>query len=544
MRRQRWWISLPFALLAVAPATALRGAEIPRGVRAFAVNPKDSVDDAAALAATIDRYIAAKWDAAKVEPAPPAEDSEFLRRVYLDVTGKVPTVAAARDFLDDPDPHKRRKVVETLLNGHGYSAHQANIWKGLLLPEVSNNFQVQYLATDFDIWLRQQFEENVGFDKMVREILTASVTSTNGGFGPQAKPTPLAFYYAKDGKSENVAAASARVFLGIRVECAQCHDHPFARWKREQFWGMAAFFSSVQRQGQGGDFFQIRDGTDKHEIAIAGTKKVVKAMFLDGREPEWPSDKRVKGRTVLADWLTAPENPYFARAAVNRTWAQFFGTGLVDPIDDMDKENKASHPELLDEMARQFAAHKFDPKFLIRAITSSRAYSLASTGYSPGQDDPKLFARMAVRGLSPNQLYDSFIQATGINREAEMPPFFFAESPRKDFLERFAEQDTKPTEHQTSILQALTLMNGRLVTDATSLEKGMTLAAIADYYPLSTGGKVETLYLAALGRKPRPEEMERMVEYVERGGPTLNPKKALSDVMWALLNSAEFTLNH
>ncbi|HEV3168077.1 MAG TPA: DUF1553 domain-containing protein, partial [Isosphaeraceae bacterium] len=236
---------------------------------------------------------------------------------------------------------------------------------------------------------------------------------------------------------------------------------------------------------------------------------------------------------------------YFARATANRVWAQFFGTGLVDPIDDMGADNAPSHPELLDELAHQFAAHGFDFKFLIRAITSSRAYQLSSAGYAPGQDDPRLFARMPIRGLSPQQLYESLVQAAGMKREGEQPVFFGGgNSARKDFVDRFASQDEKPTEHQTSILQALTLMNGRLMADATNLEKGGTLPAIADAYFLDTPSKIEALYLAALSRRPKPEELDRLVAYVDRGGPTLNPKKALTDVFWALLNSAEFVLNH
>jgi hypothetical protein len=244
--------------------------------------------------------------------------------------------------------------------------------------------------------------------------------------------------------------------------------------------------------------------------------------------------------------MTAPGNPYFARAAANRVWAQFFGTGLVDPVDDLGPENVPSHPELLDTLAREFTAHGFDLKFLMRAITASRAYQLSSAGYAPSQDDARLFARMPIRGMSPEQLYETLVQAAGLRRESAQPAPFLrgTDSPRAEFLDKFASRDEKPTEHQTSILQVLTLMNGRLMADATSLKRGGTLPAVAESYFLDTPAKVEALYLAALTRRPRPEELDRLVPYIDRGGPNLNPKEALADVFWAILNSAEFTLIH
>jgi hypothetical protein len=545
MRRQCWRLVVPLALLAAAHSPRAIGGEMPAGPDAFAPTRPDPVADAKALAATIDRLLAAKWAAAKVEPAPPADDAEFLRRAYLDLTGKIPAASEARAFLADPAPDKRQRLVERLLAGPGYVAHMTTTWKGLLLPEAGANAFVAYSGTDFDVWLGKRFAEGAGYDKVVREVLTVELPRRGEFYDPfnrNGKPsTPFAYAAAKDGKPENLAAGAARLFLGVRIECAQCHDHPFARWKREQFWGLAAFFSGVKREGND-DFFQVRELPDRREIAIPGSERVIQASFLDGSEPEWKWKENP--RATLANWITSPKNPYFARAAANRVWSQLFGTGLVDPVDDMDKENAPSHPELLDELARQFAAHDFDLKFLARAITYSDAYGLSSGGYSPGQDDPRLFARAAIRGMTPQQLYDSFVQATGLRREKDLPFFFLAQSPRKDFLERFAAQDAKPTEFQTSILQALTLMNGRLAADATSLERGGTLPAVADSFFLDTAGKVEALYLAALSRPPRPDERERMVEYVDRGGPTLNPKKALSDVFWALLNSAEFVLNH
>jgi len=282
--------------------------------------------------------------------------------------------------------------------------------------------------------------------------------------------------------------------------------------------------------------------SDRREMTIPGTDRVVQANFLDGSEPRWKY--KVGSRVTLADWMTSPDNPYFARAAANRLWAHFFGTGIVEPVDDFNDENKPSHPELLDDMAREFAAHDFDLKFLIRAITSTKAYQLTSAASDPSQESPRQFARMAVKGLTPEQLYDSLVNATGYR---DMTPanqrIYDMQSPRAVFVSKFSTQE-KRTEYQTSIPQALALMNSQLIADVTSLQRSELLGAVAESPFLETPDKVEALFLAALSRKPRAEEAERLVKYVNDGGATKDKKKALADVFWALLNSPEFILNH
>jgi hypothetical protein len=508
-----------------------------------------STDDVASLASLIDRRLAAGWEEAGVAPAPPASDAEFLRRVTLDIAGRIPSVAEARAFLDDPaaNPTRRRALVDRLLAGPGYVNHFTDAWVKVLLPNLDDELEVQIYAPNFRAWLRRQLAEDVAYDAMARAILATPVGEGRGlsllPFDAKAKPSPLAFYASNDGKPENLAASTARVFLGVRLECAQCHDHPTARWKRDQFWSLAAFFSGIERRRETDcDLYQYREVPGRRELAISGGPRMVQARHLDGTSPPGRSAQGT-ARTLLADWVVARDNPYFARAVANRLWSWFFGTGLVDPVDDMYEENPASHPELLDELAAALTAHRFDLKFLIRALTATRAYQLTSAGYAPGQDDPRVFARMPVRGMSPHQLYASFVEATGVRREAE--GFLVIDnSPRKDFLETFADQDGRPLERRTSISQALTLMNGRLATDATDLARGGTLPAVADAFFLDTPAKVEVLYLATLSRRPTAAELERSVAYLERGGPTLDPKKALADVLWSLINSAEFVLNH
>jgi hypothetical protein len=545
-RRLRWcWCVL--AVPAVLPAAPPARPEKPA-----------ASNDATALAARIDERIAAGWTTAGVKPADPADDAEFLRRVTLDLAGRIPSVSEARAFLKDPSPDKRQRLVDRLLDGPLYVRHFGNVWRDLLIPEAVANVQVRTQMPNFEAWLRRELARNAGYDQIARDLLTAPLP---GGtpqqiFANPGEPSPLAYYMAKELAPENLAASTARVFLGVRVECAQCHNHPFASWKREQFWGYAAFFAGVQKRPQAAIPLPAPEKAGLHEIKIGGTDKVVQATFLDGGRPEW-KEKR-SGRAALAEWMTRPDNPYFARAGVNRVWYYFLGTGLIDPVDEMvGAESKESQPELLDELARDFAAHQFDLKYLIRAVTASKAYQLSSATTDKRQDAPHLFARMPLRGMTPEQLFDSLAEAIsytedvpeGLGPLAALRPG----SPRNQFLAKFAGTGEKATDSQTSILQALALMNGRLVADATSLDarRSPRLSSLIDAPFMTTTSRVETLYLATLSRKPRPRETERMIRYVETGGeartdhPTQEQKNAaLADVLWALLNSSEFVVNH
>ncbi len=539
MRDHRTWTRIVGACLALALGGSAASAadpgrkppETPRATR-----------DAGALAATIDRLLAEKWAEAHVAPVGPADDAEYLRRLSLDLVGKIPTAAEAREFLDDPAPDKRPRLVDRLLASPAYTARATDLWRQLLLPEADTETQARFAAPAFEAWLRKKVVDDVGYDKMVREILTAKLGArAAGSAGNRAESSPNAFYIAKEGKPENLAAGTSRVFLGVRLECAQCHNHPFAKWKREEFWGLAAFFAGVQKQGPDDGFGAVREVANRRELAIPGTEKIVRAAFLDGPAPTWKG--KAEPREVLADWVTSPQNPFFARAAVNRAWARFFGTGLVDPVDDMGAENVPSHPELLDELARQFVAHDFDLKFLIRAITATRAYALTSALDRSEPTPPYLFSAMPVRGLSAGQLFSSLALATGF-RDGPDSYGMGDGGARGRFIDLFAARDEKPTEAQTSILQALTLMNGPIVAGATSLESGDTLASVADAPYLDTAGRVEELYLAALTRKPRPDETTLLVGYIDEAGTAEGRSKALADVFWAILNGPEFKHNH
>ncbi len=507
----------------------------------------ESSDDVLRLSAKIDEFISIRWQAEQAIAAPPADDAAFIRRVSLDIAGKIPSVAQLHEFLDDSSPYKRQKLVDRLLDSPAYVRHFSNVWRSVMIPEAESDLEVRFLIPGFEAWLRQQLAADIGFDVLVREILTVPVDPRLAAnpLQPQAEVTPVGFYQAKQLKPENLAAGTARMFLGVRIECAQCHDHPFDDWKREQFWGYAAFFAGVERNqnGETGAFDAIREMFDRRELAIPGTDKKVVPTHLDGVKPKLKF--RDSTRNILADWMISDSNAYFSRTAVNRLWGQFFGIGIVNPVDDFTADNPPSHPELLDELARQFAAHKFDFKFIIRAITASKTYQLGSRETHKSQENPRLFARMALKGLAPEQLFDSIAQATGYHEPYAIRNAggMMNNSPREEFLQMFENSRDAVTEQQTTILQALSMMNGQFVSDATGLEKSGTLAAIADFPLMTTEERIEALYLAAFSRKPRSDEIERLVKYVESGGAAKDSRKALSDVFWALLNSSEFLFN-
>ena len=515
----------------------------------------DPADD---LAAAIDRHLAADWSAKGIQPAPPADDAEFVRRVYLDVIGRAPKVAETRDFLADRSPDKRAKLVEKLLGTPGHTNHFAAVTRSAWVPNSGTNPQFAGFGAQVEPWLRNQFRDNTPADAVVRKLLTTTVRVNGVGMnnrfvqGDPNDPDSQAlagFYGANEGKAENLGAAVSRLFLGVKLECAQCHDHPFAPYTKEQFWEFAAFFGEFAPlpPTRPTEAAPTEPQFRLNRITIPNTQTTVVARFFDGADPKWAADRTP--RQELADWLTRPENPYFAKNLANRTWAHFFGVGIIDPVDEPGENNPPTHPELLDALGKAFAAGKYDNRLLIRAITRTRAYNLTSRLTHPTQADPRRFARMNVKALTPAQLFDSLVAATGHRENPALRQQFFAafnpsrDNPRAQFLNRFATTE-KPTEASTTILQALLMMNGNFVGDQTGLERSDVLAAILDVPAWDTNRRLEAMFLTAFVRPPTPEELEKYASYVDRGGATGDKRKALADVFWVLLNSTEFLFNH
>jgi Protein of unknown function (DUF1553)/Protein of unknown function (DUF1549) len=351
-------------------------------------------------------------------------------------------------------------------------------------------------------------------------------------------------YLANENKAENLASRTSRLFLGIKLECAQCHDdRSGGNWKRSQFWEYAAFFTGLRAEsGNRGMAMPPRpQEAGSARIQISGTNTWVKARFLDGGEPNW--QRTVTPRQALSEWIARGDNPWFARAAVNRLWHYFLGVGLIDPVDGLGSvDNPPSHPELFDDLVREFVAHDLHLKFLIRAITGSRTYQRSSRQTHAGQADPRRFARAASRGLTPEQLYDSLVLATGYRSDpAKVGSYgdFHVGPPRATFLAPFDDPSGQPVDLRASIQQALMMMNGKFIEDATSSARSATVTAVIESNrPVER--RIEELYLVVLARKPRPEESRRLLDYAT----TRDSKEALRDILWSLLNSTEFVLNH
>jgi len=513
--KKRLMISLGVAMcLAIQPTVALAQGE-----------GADYKKKSRELANRIDRAINKKLAEEGVEPGKRAGLGQLARRLHIDLAGKIPTVVEFADLIDvtNDAPTKFEDRVDTLLASGSYSYNFTNYWRGILL--YGGNQQLIQNLPQFDLWLRNRLHQNVGYDKMTREILT-SQGAPNPKAPNQPLPagaTPQAFYQV-NATIENQAGSTARIFMGIKIECAQCHQHPFASWSRLQFWELAAFFDN--------------NGTRR----IPQTDIVAKAKYLTGEMPE------VKGnsyRVNLAEWLTTAQNPFFAKATVDHVWQYFFGVSLIEPILEATADSPPANPELLDELAKGFTDSGFDLKFLVRSIVLSDAYQRVSVALSEASKaELQLFAKVPVRGMLPEQLYDSIGVATGlkVDTAATQPGQPIRANPqnnqRQQFLNMFYSQD-KRIESQTSILQALYLMNGPMVRDRASY----VLDTIG-IQNTTTQRRVEAIYMLVLSRLPTPAEMERMSSFIERGGGSGDPRQAAADICWVLLNSSEFLLNH
>jgi hypothetical protein len=493
--------------------------------------------NAQALAGHIDQAIDARLGAEKVAPSPRCDDAEFIRRVYLDITGHIPPADKAAAFLDSREPNKRAQLIEELLAGSDYGKHQADIWQTLLLPRTSDNRFVPF--EKMTGWLETRFNDNKPWDQMVRDLLTAEGDLNENG---------AVVYFLANATPDKLTDNATRMFLGVQLQCAQCHNHPFTDWKQDEYWGMAAFFTRVRIQGnprqalrQGGTI-SIAENSRGRGPRLPISAKRVPPKFLLAEAPKIGANDAY--RPVLAKWMTSPNNPYFSRAMVNRLWAQFFGRGLINPVDDMHDGNHPSHPELLADLSVQFAANGFDIKYFIRALCNSQAYQRTSKPVAGNNDaGPELFSRMAVKVLTPEQLFDSLTAILGAPNPANRPRRQGAAaarlgniSPRTQFVNFFkGEENADSTEYQAGIPQVLRLMNSPQLNNASMLAPVLK----SDKTPAQV---VEHLYLATLSRRPTAHELERTLALVHKHAD--EPRQAYGDILWVLLNSSEFTLNH
>jgi hypothetical protein len=484
------------------------------------------------LATHIDKMISRRLATEKVTPSPRCTDEEFLRRVYIDITGKIPTQEQAVAFLDSKDPQKRAKLIDELLANKAYGTHLADIWQALLLPRDSGNVRLRQWYPNLTKWMEEQFNSGTGWDKIAREIVTAT--------GDVAKTSP-AVYWVANNTADKATDNITRNFLGVELQCAQCHNHPFTDFKQTDYWGMAAFFLRVGPDGnpkgaaKKGNSVSIGEKGKARRQKLPESAKILAPKFLQGDLAKVSPTGAV--RPVLADWMTSASNPYFSRAMTNRLWGHFFGRGIVNPVNDMIDTNEASHPELLADLAQQFAASGFDVKHLIRAICNSETYQRSSKPI-PGNSDfgPELFARMAVKPLTPGQLYDSLMLVVGTEGRRAVPKAKGRLGTTRDqFVAFFAAEDgADPTEYHAGIPQVLRLMNAPQLNGAAVLNSILRSTSDQDQV-------LEKLYLTVLARRPRAEEVDMMKAFLRKNQG--EQRQAYAGVLWVLMNSSEFALN-
>lgn len=494
--------------------------------------------DQTALAKIIDSEINKRLQADKVPASPRAGDTEFLRRVYLDIVGVIPPVEKVEAFLKDTNPNKRAKVIDELLADARFGTSQAEIWSGLMLPRESNNRRLDH--SPMQKWMADAFNANMPLDKMAYEILTAT--------GDQDKNGAVTYFVANptvDKMTDNVT----KVFMGVQLQCAQCHNHPFTDYKQKEYWGMAAFFmktklttnpNAAAKKGIAPGIIETARPT-KGKNGLPEAAQIVPAKFLQASEPKL--NEADPYRPVLGQWITSKTNPFFAKAMTNRFWYHFMGRGLVNPVDDMHDDNAPSHPELLAAMTEQLKQNDFDLKYLVRAICNSDAYQRSSVPTGDNGPDKELYSHRIIRVLSPEQLYDSLTTVLKTEKSDGGRPERpnqnkkgGAQGGREGFLNFFRVEDgNDPLEYQAGIPQALRLMNSNQLN---AVKTTVNAAATNVKTPAEA---IDRLFMSALSRHATAQETTRMTEYL---GKADNPMNGYSDILWALLNSSEFALNH
>jgi len=488
----------------------------------------------------LDDHVWAKLKKLGLTPSAPAGEATFLRRAYLDVIGRLPTPEEARAFLEDSSPDKRARLVDRLLDRPEYADHWANKWMDLLRP---NPYRVGIKAVfNLDGWIRDAFRRNLPYDQFVREIVTARGSTFEEG------PATI---FRDHREPIEIAPVVSQLFLGIRLDCAKCHHHPFESWSQDQFYEFAAFFARVGRKGTGLSppisgseeiVFTAKSGTVKHPL----NGKVLPPRPLFG-SATLDEDPEADPREALARWMTAPENRYFPQVMANRVWADLMGRGIVDPVDDIRATNPPSNGPLLTALGEDFRNHKYDVKHLIRTIMASSVYGLSSEPNDRNVADTRNFSRHYRERLRAEVLLDAISDVTGAPDEfAAAPPGSRASTLWTNrvpslFLDTFGRPDANqdpPCERtsDTAVVQALHLMNSPGVHKKLTADDGR-VAALAKGEK-TPGAIVDELYLLAYGRYPTQDE--RGVSESLFQDPKINRRAAVEDLLWALLNSPEF----
>jgi hypothetical protein len=502
----------------------------------------------------VDEFVQKKWKELGLVPAEKASDAVFVRRVYLDITGTLPTPSQVKEFLDDKDEKKRDKLVDKLLESDEYCYYFANRWADILRVKRGNQNQQNGRAAGtfgFHAWIKDSIAKDKPYDQFVREILTAS--------GDEMKSPPT-FWYRDLQKPEQFVDDACQVFLGVRMACAQCHHHPYEKWSQDDYWSFAAYFAQIGRKNVQMPSLSIQNQNINRIVVFnkgngtvnnPRTGKAAPMKPLDGDPSDIPAGDDPRAR--LADWLASPQNPFFAKAVVNRTWAHFMGKGIVDPVDDMRVTNPPSNPELLDALAKDFIDHGFSLKHLVRMIAKSHTYQLSAVPNEFNKNDKKSFARFYPRRLPAEVLYDAVAQVTGTPPAfAGMPNDRFAPSraimlPDESYSSYFLDVFGRPQRisacecervTEANLAQALHLLNSQEVQGKLARSDGRAAKLAKD--PRSDDEKVDELFLWAFSRLPTDAQRSLALQNIEAN--LKNKAIAYENIIWALINAKEFVL--
>jgi len=488
----------------------------------------------------IDRHVHAKLHKLRIIPSELCSDEIFLRRAFADIVGVLPPPERRAAFLADKSPDKREKLVDELIARKEFTEMWVMKWAELLQIRTFNQGgnRVSYKAAlGYYDWLRERIGNNVPFNRIARDLLSAR----GGTFD---NPATNFFQIEQDvlKLTENVA----QVFMGTRIQCAQCHNHPFDRWTMDDYYGFASFFAQVKRKPAEDPRERIvfdAKGEVKHPVS----KQNASPKFLGGEAPNLDGTTR---RQAVAEWLASPDNPWFARNFANITWAHFFGPGIVDPVDDVRVSNPPSNPELLDALAARFVEYDYDFRRLVRDICTSRTYQLSSRTNETNITDQTNFSHSLVRRLRAEVLLDCISQVTNTpNKFKGLPKgaraVQIADGNTSNYFLTTFGRATRATvcscevKLEPNLSQALHLLNGD--TTHNRIRSGKVIPTLLEQHK-EPAKVIDQLYLACLSRSPTEKELSALVKTVKEAGD--NPTEVLEDVFWALLNSKEFFFNH
>jgi len=487
----------------------------------------------------IDKYIAAEWEKVGLRPVELSTDAEFVRRVYLDLIGSLPTPEEIHAFIADEDKDKRAKLIDGLLERPEYVDYWSYRWADLL--RVHRRYVGEKGMWSFWNWVRTAVRENWPMTRLARELLVSQGSLYNNG---------ATAYYFVDTDPAQLGESTAQLFLGVRLQCAKCHHHPYETWSQEDYFGLANFFTRLEIKDNGDG---ARYGGTKMLRPISKTNRkrrvsmtMEPTLFGKTVEPEDRLDVRAK----LADWITSADNPYFARNFVNRYWSYMMGRGLVEPVDDLRATNPPTHPELFEALAEDFVKHNYDVKYLLRTICNSRVYQLASRARTEVDRDGVFYSHRRYHRLPAPVLLDALNFATGTQESfAGLPAGTRAISlPDPDFTSYFLRtfgrsERSSPCECATStkpdLAQALHLLNGEAITNKLTSSSGRIQNLLKS--KKSNEEVIEELYLVTFSRLPTDKEKETALHFVQEAQ---SREVGLQDVLWALLNSTAFVFGH